>query len=243
MRWVAARAAGSAPAASLGRTRSRLRCPRDRIAARGAHRAARRAGRRAAERRRRRLNIGKRALVILLVLMTAGGALRAWEAAHPYLERQSPDEVAYARLRRRARRAAALRGPAARLAALAARRAGHVRARLRAAPRPRPPPRLLAPGGRRDADDRRTFLLAWALAGEVAGLAAPPRSWPSTRPSSRPRASSLSEPLGALLLTAATLAVVPRGSTRAYAGRSRSPASSTRSPSSPARTSCSCRPS
>jgi 4-amino-4-deoxy-L-arabinose transferase-like glycosyltransferase len=151
--------------------------------------------------------IGKRALVILLVIVTAGGAFRAWEAAHPYLARQSPDEVAYARLA---------------VGLVDQQRYGDPR--LDSLHWPPGAPAMFALGYalHRDPDLRLAywlqalvgtlliavaFLLAWALAGEVAGLgaAALVAFYP---PFIKTTGELLSEPLGALLLTSATLAVV-----------------------------------
>ena len=138
---------------------------------------------------RGRSNIGRRALVILLVLVTAGGALRAWEAAHPYLERQSPDEVAYARLavglveqqRYGDPRLDSLHWPPGAPAMFALGYALHRDPDLRVA--------YWLQAARRHAADRRHLLPRLGARGRGRGPAAPPRSSPSTRPSSRRRAS------------------------------------------------------
>ena len=155
---------------------------------------------------RRRL-IGKRALVILLAVVAAGGALRAWEAANPYLERQSPDELAYSRLaiglsedqRYGDPRLESLHWPPGAPAMFALAHALHPEPDLRLA--------YWFQAGVGTLLIVVAFFLAWALAGEIAGLgaAALVAFYP---PFIKTTGELLSEPLGALLLTGATLAVV-----------------------------------
>jgi 4-amino-4-deoxy-L-arabinose transferase-like glycosyltransferase len=154
--------------------------------------------------------IGRTTLIILAVITLAGGVLRGWQAAHPLLDRQSADEISYGRL--------------------AVSLATDLRYRYSpeggGVPLHWPPgaPAMFAVGYALDpGPDLRAaywlqagvgtltilaaFALAALLAGGIAGLFAAGlvAFYP---PFVQLTAELLSEPLGALLLTSALLAVV-----------------------------------
>ena len=153
---------------------------------------------------RRGVPLSRAALTVLVVLVLAGGALRCWQAIHPGLEHRSTDEVGYSQLA---------------LHLATEHRVGEVSMHW-----PPGAPVLFAAGyWLHPGSDFRgaywlqaavgtlliavVFVLAWTLAGEVAGLMAAGlvAFYP---PYIQTTGELLSQPLGALLLTGATLALV-----------------------------------
>ncbi len=106
---------------------------------------------------RRRL-IGKRALVILLAARRRRRRAARLGGGQPLSRTAVARRAGLLAARDRVVGGSALRRPATGVAALAARGAGDVRARPRAPSGARPAARLLVPGGRRHAADRRRLL-------------------------------------------------------------------------------------